>query len=383
MSKPVKVGVLGLGQRGLQHLKALWALQEAGRAEVVGLCDVYEPNLDPDKLATFVPGFQADSAARHTSFDRMLSDTKPDAVYVCIPPGVHNGEVIEAAQKGIHLFVEKPMSLFLDEAREMDLAISEAGVLSATGFQRRYEALSVSARDYLADKRMVMVSFVMHGALESHSVKHTQTGEQGGPSDNVWAKSFAWSGSTVVEAGIHQTDLMRYWCGDIVWTQAAYVPRDPEDVEDGGDNPYAYSVTFGFESGALGVLTISRLRKVFRNDGHQSVLWDHGHLGFEGADLVAYSYGGPYPPAERPSKESLRHVVASPTAVDSTLEITRAFVEAVSSGDSALIRSPFGDAMNSLAAVLAANISHERAGERVVLEAFLNDARYEAYRKKR
>ena len=382
MGSAVRVGVVGLGQRGLQHVKALWKLQEEGAAEIVALGDAFEENLTEEKLGQYAPELRLDGIRTFTDFDRLLAETKPDTLHFCIPPGLHDGQLLRAVRAGVHIFAEKPMSLYLDEAAEMDRAIREAGVISAVGFQRRYEPASEAAHGFLAGKRMVMVTFVMNGSLESHSVKHTPTGGLGGPADRVWAKNLAWSGSTVVEAGIHQTDLMRYWCGDIAWTQAAYVPRDADDVEDGGDNPYAYSVTYGFERGGIGTLIISRLRKVFRNEGYQTVLWDHGHLKFEGNEVAAYTYEGPYPPEARPATDQLRHLVPSPPGGNTTEAINRAFVEAVAAGDEGRVRSTFSGSMNSLAAVLAANVSHERGGERIDLKAFLSSPEYAAYRTK-
>ena len=70
-------------------------------------------------------------------------------LYVCIPPNVHNGEVIRAAQAGIHLFVEKPMSLYLDEALAMRKAIADAGVFSAVGFQQRFDTRHEAVKYFL------------------------------------------------------------------------------------------------------------------------------------------------------------------------------------------------------------------------------------------
>ena len=382
MGRAVRVAVVGLGQRGLSHLKVLWRMQDEGAAEVVALGDAFGDNLAEEKIAGFVPGFSLEGIPTFTQFDRLLSEASPEAVYFCMPPGVHAGEVIAAARAGVHIFAEKPQSLYMDEALEMGRAILEAGVVSAVGFQRRYEAQSEATHEFLAGKRMVMVTCVANGTLESHSVKHTPTGEMGGPVDRVWAKNAAWSGTTVVEAGIHQTDLMRYWCGDIAWVQAAYVPRDAEDVEDGGDNPYAYTVTYGFRDGGVGNLLISRLRKVFHSDGYQAILWDHGHLKLERDGLVAYTYDGPYPPESRPGPEQVRHPVPAPPQRDSTEAINRAFVEAVAKGQEEGIRSTFDGSMNSLGAVLAANVSHERGGERIDIEAFATSPVYAEYRRK-
>ena len=54
MGNSVKVAVVGLGQRGLQHLKALWKLREEGEVEVVALGDAFEGNLTEEKIGQFV-----------------------------------------------------------------------------------------------------------------------------------------------------------------------------------------------------------------------------------------------------------------------------------------------------------------------------------------
>jgi len=382
MGEPVKVAVVGLGQRGLQHLKALWQLQSEGAVQVVALGDAFEGNLTEEKISKFVPNFELGDIPTFTDFDDLYAQTKFDALYMVIPPGFHKGEIVRAVGDGVHIFAEKPMSLFLDEAIEMDEAIRKSGVISTVGFQRRHEPFSEVAHNVFADKRPVMATMVSEGYLEQHSVKHTQAADKGGPKDNVWAKNAAWSGTTIVEAGIHQTDLMRYWFGDIQWVQAAYVPRDANDVEDGGDNPYAYTVTYGFKNGAVGNLLMSRLRKVYHAGGYQIAMWDHGHLLQEGDDAVAYYYEGPYPPAERPKTEAVRHVLEMPDKRDTTYEINKAFIEAVQTGEESGMLNTFASSMNSLAAVLAANISHERNGERIDLDAFLTLETYAQYRQR-
>ena len=260
MAERVKVGIIGIGQRGLQHLQALWNI---GAAQVAALCDPFPENLAEDKIRRYVEGYRQEGVGLYSAFDDMLAAGRLDAIYFCIPPGRHDGEVIRAAAAGIHVFVEKPVSLYVDEAVQMERAIERAGVVATVGFQQRHDAWHAAMKEFLADKRLVMMTQVTNGSLESHLVKHTRTEEVGGPDNRVWAANFAWSGSTVVEAGIHPLDLMRFWGGDVAWTQARYIHRDTDDIEDGGDNPYAYSATFGLESGAVANLLLSRLRKTY------------------------------------------------------------------------------------------------------------------------
>lgn len=379
---PLRAAVLGLGQRGLQHLHALWQLQTEGAVRIVALADPRPENLEADKLRGFVPGYEPDGIGLFTSFEELMRTTQINALYLCIPPGFHAGEAVEAARCGMHVFVEKPMSLYLDEALSMEMAIATAGVVAAGGFQRRYEAAATAAHEFLRNKRMVMVTMVSEGFLEMHSVKHTDTARRGGPRDGVWAKNSTWSGTSVVEAGIHQTDLMRYWCGDIEWVQAAYVPREEDDIHDGGDNPYAYTVTYGFESGAVGNLLMSRLRKVYRSASYQIAMWDHGHLTLDPEGPVAHYYEGHYPPQSKPAPEDLRHPLPLPEAEDSTLAINRDFITAATAGDKSGLRSSFAGTMNSLVAVLAANVSHELNGERIYLKAFASERRFAPYRQR-
>ncbi|RKU13314.1 hypothetical protein C6502_02810 [Candidatus Poribacteria bacterium] len=382
MIQPIRVGIIGLGQRGLQHLKALWKLQGEGLVKIAALMDAFEDNLAAAKIQRYVDGFQIDGIHTSADFGETLAGLSLDAIYFALPPGVHNGEILQAANAGVHIFAEKPMSLYLDEAVEMERTIQENGVISTTGFQQRYDARYEAVHDFLADKQPVMTTMIVNGALEGHSIKHTKTETLGGPANRVWTANYEWSGATVVEGGIHQTDLMRYWFGDISWVEASYIHRDASDIVDGGDNPYAYSVRYGFECGCIANLILSRLRQTYYSDDYESILWTHGHLKFEGNAVVAYYYDGPYPPAQPPAQEAVRHVLPLPDGVDPTEQISRAFLNAIRKGNSDQLRSTFASSMNSLAAVLGANASDQLDGERIYLKDFLVDAKYDRFRRK-
>ncbi|NJN82722.1 MAG: Gfo/Idh/MocA family oxidoreductase [Caldilineaceae bacterium] len=99
MSKSVRVAVLGLGQRGLQHVRSLWGLHQDGLAEIVALADAFDANIQPEKIQQYVPGFEAGNILLTTDFAAVL-DAKPEAIYICIPPNLHAGQVLAAATQG-------------------------------------------------------------------------------------------------------------------------------------------------------------------------------------------------------------------------------------------------------------------------------------------
>ena len=382
MTQPVRVALMGLGQRGLQHLKSLWALQAQGAVRLTALADAFTANLAADKIRNYVDGYRPDGILHTTSFEELLSQEQ-DVLYVCIPPNVHSGEVVRAAQSGLHLFVEKPMSLYLDEALEMEAAIDEAGVLSTAGFQQRFDGRHEAVHRHLREgRRPLMASYTYHGPLEGHNVKHHQTELHGGPGNRVWTANRTWSGMTVVEGGIHLLDLWRYWFGDVEWVQAHYQHRPDDEVIDGADNPYTYSALFGFASGAVGTMTLSRLRKVYADFMDHQVLWTEGRAEICWEGVTMYEYDGPYPPSQPPPQGAVTKTLYEGRGGDDTFAISKVFMRAIAENRPELVRSPFGDAMNSLAAVIGANVSDELGGERVDVDQLLSADRFAAFRQK-
>jgi hypothetical protein len=132
----------------------------------------------------------------------------------------------------------------------------------------------------------------------------------------------------------------------------------------------------------VGNITLSRLRRVYHADFGHRLLWTEGQLHIEPSELVAYHYAGPYPPAQTPSDAAVRQTLAAPEANDSTFAISRAFIQAVANRAPALIRSPFADAMNSLAAVIAASVSDALEGQRVYVDDLLASDRYAQFRQR-
>ena len=114
---------------------------------------------------------------------------------------------------------------------------------------------------------------------------------------------------------------------------------------------------------------------------HQ-VLWTEGRLAVEGADVVAYTYQGEYPPEKLPETHQVRSLLELPDTKDATLEISRTFMDAITQNAPNLIRSSFGDGMNSLAAVLGANASDSLNGQRVMIEDLLTKDEYDHFRER-
>ena len=378
-----------MGQRGLQHVEALAQLQREEVVNLTALADPFPENLDFEKVTRFAPSFSEAGVARYTDADELIEKAEVDAIWFAVPPNQHSGEVIRAAQRDIATFVEKPQSLFYDEVAEMADAIEDAGVPATVGFQMRYDPWYIAISEFLSNKWTASVTLVNAGGIEGHGRKHTHAELRGGPAHRVWTGDRNWSGTSVVEAGIHQTDLIRFWTGDeIEWVQAAYTER-PDDLHAvEGDNPIAYSVSYGLSGGGVGNLILTRPAGVFHPERYDYILTTHAMIKFED-DLVVYGGEGPTTGlGERRSGEPRRRVLATgphadPMQFHNTLELARRFVESITRGRPELVQSSFRSGLNSLCAVLAANASHELGGERISLSRFAQSDEYARFRRPR
>jgi len=142
MQKKLQVGILGAGGMGRNHAKRLATLEDV---EIVGICS--KPLETAEALAELLKL----EIPTCDSFERMLADVPMDALYVCLPPFAHDGQVEAAAAKGVHLFLEKPIALDLARAESMAQAADRAGVVTQVGYHMRFQQSVQRLKAMLAD----------------------------------------------------------------------------------------------------------------------------------------------------------------------------------------------------------------------------------------
>jgi len=125
-SKSVRIGFIGTGGIAQSHIGRL---REIPEAEIVAVCDI-----DEARVRSVAEPL---GAAVYTDGARLIAGERLDALYVCVPPHAHGDLEIQAARKGLPLFVEKPVNLDLDAALAACRAIREAGVMSQVGYGMR------------------------------------------------------------------------------------------------------------------------------------------------------------------------------------------------------------------------------------------------------
>jgi len=131
----LSIGLIGTGDRGSYHLRWIGSLAEKHNAQITAVCDVWRPNLD--RVAAGVKKEWGKAPMQSTRYGDLLASKDVDAVVIATPDFGHTQIMIAALEAGKDVYVEKPMSLDVEQAsRAVDLAREKNAVVQV-GTQRR------------------------------------------------------------------------------------------------------------------------------------------------------------------------------------------------------------------------------------------------------
>gem|GEM_PF-778693 len=132
----INIGLIGLGNISRGHIRELRSMPD--QARIVGVCDIYKPRLEA--------GMEVTGAKGYHDYHDLLADPSIDVVYVLTPDHWHAQMAIDSMRAGKDVDVEKPMSLTLDEAREMVRVAEETGRVLAVDSEHTAHGIWKPAR---------------------------------------------------------------------------------------------------------------------------------------------------------------------------------------------------------------------------------------------
>jgi predicted dehydrogenase len=143
----IRIGFIGPGRRGFAaHVKTLAKLRQEGAAvELVAVNDVY--SVHRDRAADYIADETGARPAVFNDYREMLADAKLDAVFIGTPDHWHARQSIDALQRGLHVYCEKPMTHSLAEARHVIDAWRASGRVMQVGVQSASSPVWDKARE--------------------------------------------------------------------------------------------------------------------------------------------------------------------------------------------------------------------------------------------
>lgn len=313
-----RVALVGAGGIGGYHYDQLKKIEGI---EVVGVSDVA---LDrAQEMARRVGG----CAAFDNHVD-MYDAVKPEAVFIGIPPFAHSDQETAAAERGIHIFVQKPPAVTMQKAHEILAAVEKAGIVTAVGFQDRYLDVVGEAKNALA------------GQKPGLAMGYWMGGMPGVP----WWRVRAQSGGQAVEQTIHIFDTARYLFGEAESVSGAARSGLMTDVPN-YDVDDSSAMTIQFSSGVLCTIF--------------SACFLRGGPGKSGLDVYCQDLRIEYGLRSNVRLSSHRETRELRHRNDNDLDCLKTFIDAVRGGDRSKIRSPYADAVKTLELPLAGQRSIE------------------------
>ena len=221
--KPVKVGVIGIGNMGWNHARVLSLLRDA---ELVGVAD---PDAARGALAKEQFGCEW-----FEDYNALISEV--EAVCIAVPTLLHHPVGMACLQAGVHVLIEKPIAASEQEARELIAAAEQADRLLQVGHIERFNPAFRELLNVVANEEVVVLEGRRHSP---HADRANDV-------------------SVVLDLMIHDIDLVLELAGAPVVGFAAAGGRS-------GDGPIDYvTATLNFANGVAASLTASKMshRKV-------------------------------------------------------------------------------------------------------------------------
>ncbi len=196
-ANPVRLGVIGVGNRGTALLRALLELPGT---PIVAVCD-----LEP-KHRQRGQGIVAKARGqRPDAYDdprRVLDRPDIDAVVVAVPCDAHEAVYRDAIMAGKHLYAEKPLDLSLAGCDRLIAESAQAPRLSVhVGFQRR-------SNPRFRDGVMAIRQGELGGLIEARATWTSSNGPVTG--HGGWLGRRERSGDWMVEQAVHVWDILRW-----------------------------------------------------------------------------------------------------------------------------------------------------------------------------
>src|SRR5690606_389195 len=228
---PMRIGILGLGRIGAFHAETLSGL------DAVESLVVSDPFADAAKAAAERFGAQvADSP------EAVLA-AGVDGVVVAAATDAHPALILSCAEAGVPVFCEKPVARTMAEGVRVLKAVEGLDVPIQIGFNRRFDAGFVAAREA-----------VRGGELgDLHTVRSTTLDPAPPPAAYIAA-----SGGIFRDCSVHDFDIIRWVTGrEVTEVYAAGANRGADYIREAGDADTTGAI-LTLDDGTLAVVSNSR-----------------------------------------------------------------------------------------------------------------------------
>jgi len=254
----VNIGFIGCGLIGLRHVADFKALNDVA---LTAVCDAYQPRV------AYAQAQCGSNPTGYLDFRKLLDDKNVDAVIVSTPDHWHALQSIMACAAGKDVYVEKPMSLFIQEGRWMTTAARRYKRIVCVGTQGRNGSHMREVVPLFQQKYAGRIGSVRFGSYRNVMPGFGRPADGPPPTGldyDMWLGPapkrpyntnrvlyhFRWfwdySGGQMTNLGAHNMDLVHYLLGAKA-PKAVYSSGGRYDLLDNGETPDTQDATWEYD----------------------------------------------------------------------------------------------------------------------------------------
>ncbi len=190
----IKLGIIGAGRMGITHYSIINSHPD------VEIESVADPSaLTLTMMSKYLP------VKTYKDYNDLLEESSVDGILVCTPPNLHFPIIKKAAEKGIHVFVEKPFTTKYDEASELARLYSGTKLVNQVGYVNRFNDVFIKVKELLGAG---LIGKIIRFKSEMFSCTITNNDEGSG-----WRATRESGGGAVFEMASHAIDLVNFLIG--------------------------------------------------------------------------------------------------------------------------------------------------------------------------
>lgn len=230
--RKIRIGFIGAGGHATGSLypclnlalRPSDSLAQEPMGELVAVCDMDRPKAERNARAF---GFEK----VYDNHRKMIEQEDLDCILVVMHPKLQYPLAKEVMEAGKHVFIEKPPTTTLEQARDLDATSKRTGKSCMIAFMKRFSSVYLQVKKWMA-----LPEF---GQISAYEARFTY----GNYPTDIYDFLNGFS--------CHHLDLMRFFMGDVKTIFAEHVTR--------GKGWHSYAVTARFANDAVGLLHTNSL----------------------------------------------------------------------------------------------------------------------------
>lgn len=237
----IKLAIIGVGRMGITHYSII---NSHPYVKITSVADT--SSLILNLMKKYLNGIHT-----YDDYNKLLDQEVLDAIIICTPPSLHYQVAIKAAEKGIHVFSEKPFTTDNYKARELAAIFEHKKLVNQVGYVNRFNDIFRTVKNYI-EKGVIGNVIRFKSEMYSRTITKTEEGK-------TWRDSRENGGGAVFEVASHAIDLVNFLIGkpDKV-TGTSLTSIYSKNVED------AVNSTFLYKNGISGTLNVNWSDESFR-----------------------------------------------------------------------------------------------------------------------